>query len=199
MAPPRAPLRLALSAAALVFLWPAPSRASPDDPRPAAPAGPEPFNEVPTVIPAPDRSAIEEELSAVMTMTPPDRRVTAELPSGSRLSIRAGAYEPGPAGSDCRRFDYAYESIGGGTALVAGLRCKAPAALTWVPPMPDTLLEGFGLVPPAPPQTGPPSPPAPARPADAEPAGLPPRVEPARPAATATPPSRVILPFTPGR
>ncbi len=201
MALPRAPLRLALWAAALASSWPVSPSAAPDAPRPAGPSEPAPFNGAPAIIPAPDRSAIEEELSAVMTMTPPDRSVTAELPSGSRLSIRPGAYGPGPSGLDCRPFEYAYEAVGGGAAVVTGVRCKAAAALTWLPASPDALVRSSGLQPP---------PSLPSDPGTRHPAAVTadrtrpaasPRPEPVPvPQGTApAPPSRVILPFTPAR
>lgn len=199
MAPPRAPLRLVPWAAALALSWPVSPSAAPDAPRPAGPPGPSPFNGAPAIIPAPDRSAIEEELSAVMTMTPPDRAVTAELPSGSRLSIRAGAYGPGPSGLDCRPFEYTYETVGGGAAVVTGLRCKAPADITWLPVAPDALVRSTRLLPP-------PSAPVESRDPPPEPdlprTTAPPRREPTPPApsdAPPAPPSRVILPFTPAR
>lgn len=199
MAPPWALLRLVLLAAALASSWPVSPSAAPDAPRPAGPSEPAPFNGAPAIIPAPDRSAIEEELSAVMTMTPPDRTVTAELPSGSRLSIRPGAYGPGPSGLDCRPFEYAYEGPGGGAAVVTGVRCKAAAALTWLPVSPDTLVHWSGLPPPPSASSDPhnrlPSRVTPDRPRPA----TSPRPEPVPQSTEPGPPSRVILPFTPAR
>jgi hypothetical protein len=192
-------LRLALWAVALASSWPVSPSAAPDALRPAGPSEPAPFNGAPPIIPAPDRSAIEEELSAVMTMTPPDRSVTAELPSGSRLSIRPGAYGPGPSGLDCRPFEYAYEAVGGGAAMVTGVRCKAAAALTWLPVSPDTLVQWSGLPPPPSASSDPhnrlPSPVTPDRPRPA----TSPRPEPVPQSTPPAPPSRVILPFTPAR
>ena len=135
-----------------------------------------------------------------MAMTPPDRRVTAELPSGSRLSIRPGGYERGPSGSDCRRFAYEYVAIGGGRAVVTGARCKVPTTASWLPLSPDTAIEVVGLEQAAPVvSTGDAGEPR-RQPIDTGPAWA----EPVRPVqrpsmSTAAPPSRIILPFAPSR
>lgn len=205
-----AQLRQALWITTLIATWWGRPPASADDrPYAGAPA-PGAFNAAPPFIPAPDRSAIEEELGATMSMTPPDRRVMAELPSGSRLWIRPGAYEPGPSGSDCRRFDYEYEAIGGGTAVVVGARCKYPAAATWHALSQDVTVDVRGLErfePPAPAAAGGDdirgepdrTAPAEATEAPAPTQARPPAAQrPSQPAATA-PPARVILPFTPSR
>lgn len=195
-----AQLRQALWITTLIVTWWGRPPAMADDRPFAGSPAPGAFNAAPLFIPAPDRSAIEEELGATMAMTPPDRRVMAELPSGSRLWIRPGAYEPGPSGSDCRRFDYEYEAIGGGTAVVIGARCKSAAEVTWHPLSPDVAVDVRGLERAEPPVAIE----APVRRAPTGDGGGPAKAEvqppaqpqPSRPAATA-PPARVILPFTP--
>ncbi len=201
-----AQLRQALWITTLIVTWWGHLPAMADDRPFAGSPAPGAFNAAPLFIPGPDRSAIEEELGAIMAMTPPDRRVMAELPSGSRLWIRPGGYEPGPSGSDCRRFDYEYEAIGGGTAVVIGARCKYAAAATWDALSPDVAVDVRGLE-----ATEPPAPAATtagqARTVQTGDGGAatkselqppPPQPQPSRPAATA-PPARVILPFTPSR
>lgn len=200
MPQPTAQLRQTLWIVINLATWSGCPPVSAGDPPPVGSPGPGAFNAVPLFIPAPDRSAIEAEVGAVMAMTPPDRRVTAELPSGSRLSIRPGGYERGPSGSDCRRFAYEYVAIGGGRAVVTGARCTVSATASWLPLSPDTAVDVVGLEQAASavstPDAG-----APRRqPAGAEPV----RAEPVRPVqrppmSTAAPPSRVILPFTPSR
>ena len=172
------------------------------DPSGAEPLRPGAFNAAPRLIPAPDRSAVEAEIAAVMAMTPPDRRVMAELPSGSRLWIRPGTYEPGPYGSDCRRFEYAYRASGGGTAVVAGRRCLIAATAGWVPFAADVVVAADGLAATEPPAL----PVMPAAPASeplsrrtAPPAAAPPGAPAPSPPGPAAPPSRIILPFTPSR
>jgi hypothetical protein len=200
---PTAQLRWTLWIATLLAAWSGSPPLSADDAPDTGSPPPGTFNAAPRLIPAPDRSAIEEEVAAVMAMTPPDRRVMAELPSGSRLWIRPGGYERGPSGSDCRRFEYEYAAVGGATAVVAGSRCLFPAAAAWLPLSHDIAVEANGLVTPA----------APALPEmSADPPARPAVREAAPPAAAATaaspspsppivqaPPSRVILPFTPSR
>ena len=195
-------LRQALWITTLIVTWWGRPPAMADDRPLAGSPAPGAFNAAPLFIPAPDRSAIEEELGAIMAMTPPDRRVMAELPSGSRLWIRPGGYEPGPSGSDCRRFDYEYEAIGGGTALVIGARCKSAADVTWYPLSADVAVGVQGLeraeLPVAaeePVRRGPTD--DREAPSNSE-ARTPAAPPPSRPASTA-PPARVILPFTPSR
>ena len=196
-----AELRRTLWIATLVASWSVSPAALANERQSVDPIVPGAFNATPLPIPAPDRSAVEEEIGAVMAMTPPDRRIMVELPSGSRLWIRPGAYERGPSGVDCRRFDYRYEAVGGGTAVVAGKRCLFPAAGAWLPLSPDAAVEVNGLQraePLAPLQDATwPAPQLPAAEARPPPpaAIAPPRQQ--TPAATA-PPSRIILPFTPG-
>ncbi|SHO63320.1 hypothetical protein SAMN02745172_01343 [Pseudoxanthobacter soli DSM 19599] len=93
----------------------------------------------PDVIPAPDRYPVEEELSAILEMTPADRNVVSELPSGSRLSVVASSFFVGAGGPDCRRFSYVYEGVGGVTAAVEGERCRYSAGV-WFASRSDRLL-----------------------------------------------------------
>ncbi len=93
----------------------------------------------PDFIPAPDRYPIEEELSAILEMTPADRNVVSELPSGSRLSVVASSFFVGAGGPDCRSFSYVYEGVGGVTAAVEGERCRYSAGI-WFASRSDRLL-----------------------------------------------------------
>jgi hypothetical protein len=201
---PPAQLRQALWIVTLITAGSGGPPAAAADPSGAEPLRPGAFNAAPRLIPAPDRSAIEAEIAAVMAMTPPGRRVMAELQSGSRLWIRPGDYTVGPSGSDCRPVEYAYEAIGGGTAVVAGRRCLFPAASTWLAVTLDVTVAANGLV--ASDREADAA--APAAPAVAQGAApparqtAPPATPPARasrPAAAVAPPSRTILPFTPSR
>lgn len=194
---PTAQLRQALWIVTLITAGSGGPPAAAADPSGAEPLHPGAFNAAPRRIPAPDRSAIEAEIAAVMAMTPPGRRVMAELPSGSRLWIRPGDYTVGPSGSDCRPFEYAYEAIGGGTAVVAGRRCLIAPTASWIPFAADVVVEAHGLVatePPAMPVI-PAAPPSETVSRRAAPPGAP-SPSPPGPAA---PPSRIILPFTPSR
>lgn|GEM_PF-5146904 len=199
---PTAQLRKTLWIATLIAAGSGSPPATAADPSGAGPLRPGAFNAAPRLIPAPDRSAVEAEIAAVMAMTPPGRRVMAELPSGSRLWIRPGTYEPGPSGSDCRRFAYEYEAIGGGTAIVAGSRCLFPSAAIWIPLAADVAVGANGLAVtdlPASSDT-PAAPPAePVARRQAPPVAAPTGAPSPSPPGPAAPPSRIILPFTPSR
>ncbi len=196
-----AQLRQTLWIALLIAAWSGCPPALADDPPGTGLRGPGTFNATPLLIPAQDRSAIEAEVAAVMAMTPPDRRVMAELPSGSRLRIRPGAYEYGPSGSDCRPFDYEFSAVGGGVAVVIGRRCWFPAAADWLPVSDDVVVSTAGIVPvevPAAAETMiAPAPPPPLR-ETAPPQAETDRARQPQNSATA-PPSRIILPFVPSR
>lgn len=167
------------------------------------------WNPTPADIVGPDRAAIDEELEAAMDMTPPGRRVRIELMSGSTLLLSVSPYEPGPDGADCRVFEYEYRPSTVGRARVTGRRCWRPET-GWRPTRMDDLVEADGL-------------PAIATTAPLEPAGRGPGTDGAiarsrassdsastgavrrsagtpdtaapKPADSAPPPSRVILPF----
>ena len=80
-----AQLRQALWITTLIVIWWGRPPAMADDRPFAGSPAKGAFNAAPLFIPAPDRSAVEEEIGAVTAMTPPDRRIAVELPSGSRL------------------------------------------------------------------------------------------------------------------
>lgn len=142
----------------------------------------------PDAIPARDRGDVETEIAAIMDMTPPERRVRLDLPSGSRLHVRPSGFLVGSGGPDCRRIEYSYEGLG--TAVFAvGERCRQPNGL-WTAAFADALVS-----PPPGVEPGDWPPPGP----DEGPIGAPRTWPPGDESGSASPsPARDVLAFSPG-
>ncbi|MEW5422215.1 hypothetical protein [Amorphus sp. 3PC139-8] len=132
--------RLAPVVVAALVVGHQPAAGGPRSESPASPGAPARF----------DRGvqlAIDVEVADVMEMTPPDRRVTIDLPLGGSIDISASRILVGRNGADCRRFDYLYRAPSGGTATVSGQRCW-DLARGWVADRPDALISEQDLPPP---------------------------------------------------
>lgn len=149
------------------------------------------YNPTPAEVMAPDRGPVNAQIAGMMEYTAPDQVLSVRIPSGSAMTVRAGAIQS----DGCRGFTYNYNGLDGRSLTVSGRRCRTPAG-DWVGAQPDRVLSGAAAAR-APAQTAPAATLAPGTmpqpvPRTAMPAGRPADAGPATAAAAA--PSATLAP-----